>query len=160
MATATAPKNAVTLSAARKNEIAADLNTSLAHLIDLALRAKQAHWNVTGPNFHGLHETFDAIARDVRDYADDIAERARALGALAQGTLSDVSVKSTLGGFPADAADWKPLVQGVHDALVTTSQVIQGCAARTEDDLATQDVYIEVIRGLDKWAWMLASHLA
>jgi starvation-inducible DNA-binding protein len=160
VATATVAKNTVALSAARKKEIAADLNTSLAHLIDLALRAKEAHWNVTGPNFHGLHETFDAIATDVRDYADDIAERARALGHLAHGTLNNVTKKSTLGDFPADSADWKTLVQLVHDGLVTTSQVIQGFAAQTEDDIATQDVYIEVIRGLDKWAWMLASHLS
>lgn len=160
MATAAAVKNPVAVPAPRKKEIAADLNSALAHLIDLALRAKQAHWNVTGPNFHGLHETFDAIAADARQYADDIAERTRALGALADGTLDTVRKSSTLGEFPADTGDWKTLTKAVHDALTATSQALQGFAAETEDDLGTQDTYIEVIRGLDKWAWMLAAHLA
>ncbi len=28
-----------------------------------------------------------------------------------------------------------------------------------DDDIATQDIYVEIIRGLDKWAWMLEAHL-
>jgi starvation-inducible DNA-binding protein len=35
------------------------LNEHLADAIDLQLQAKQAHWNIKGPNFVGLHELFD-----------------------------------------------------------------------------------------------------
>ncbi len=35
------------------------LNQQLADGLDLALQAKQAHWNVKGPNFIALHELFD-----------------------------------------------------------------------------------------------------
>lgn len=38
------------------------LNERLAASIDLQLQAKQAHWNVKGPNFVGLHELFDKVA--------------------------------------------------------------------------------------------------
>jgi starvation-inducible DNA-binding protein len=159
MASATATTNPVAVSAARRKAIAADLNSALAHLIDLALRAKQAHWNVTGPNFHGLHETFDGIAGDAREYADTVAERARALGVLVDGTLPTVAKASTLGDFPAATSDWKALVRAVHESLAATSQALQGFASEIEDDLATQDTFIEVIRGLDKWAWMLQASL-
>ena len=50
------------------------LNQQLAGLIDLSLQAKQAHWNVKGPNFIGLHELFDTIAEDLEPYVDDVAE--------------------------------------------------------------------------------------
>ncbi len=35
------------------------LNQQLADATDLACQAKQAHWNVKGPNFVALHELFD-----------------------------------------------------------------------------------------------------
>ena len=43
------------------------LNEHLADAIDLQLQAKQAHWNVKGPNFVGLHELFDRVASQARD---------------------------------------------------------------------------------------------
>ena len=52
------------------------LNRNLASAIDLERQAKQAHWNVKGPNFIALHELFDKINEEVEDYVDDIAERA------------------------------------------------------------------------------------
>jgi len=52
------------------------LNRSLADLLDLGLQAKQAHWNVKGPHFIGLHELFDKVAEELEDFTDGIAERA------------------------------------------------------------------------------------
>ncbi len=160
MPTAAVEKKAHGIPAGRTKEIAASLDVALAHLIDLGLRAKVAHWNVTGPNFHGLHGTFDAIAADARQYADDVAERARALGAPVHATLADVAKASALGAFPGDSTSWKELTAAIRDGLVSTSQALQELASEIEDDLATQDTLIEVIRGLDKWAWMLDAHLA
>ena len=51
------------------------LNQKLADIIDLQTQLKQAHWNVKGPHFIGLHELFDKIAEDVESYVDMIAER-------------------------------------------------------------------------------------
>ena len=55
------------------------LNEHLADAIDLHLQAKEAHWNIKGPNFVGLHELFDRIAAQADEYSDLIAERAVAL---------------------------------------------------------------------------------
>ena len=38
------------------------LNHRLADAIDLGTQAKQAQWNVKGPNFIALHELFDEIS--------------------------------------------------------------------------------------------------
>src|SRR5262249_9602428 len=74
------------ISQQRRTELCALLNRRLADAIDLQLQLKQAHWNVKGPHFIGLHELFDKIAEDVETYVDEIAERAVQLGGISQGT--------------------------------------------------------------------------
>jgi starvation-inducible DNA-binding protein len=142
----------------RNAEIIADLNGVLVDLIDLSLSAKQAHWNTQGPNFQGLHELFDVVTDEARLHYDEIAERVMALGGTAHGTLQDVSKHSSLPAFPTDEKKWDALTKAMHTRLVTVCGNLRELAASTEDDLATQDLYIEVIRGLEKRAWMLEAH--
>ena len=72
------------LALATRRSVVEMLNEHLADAIDLHLQAKQAHWNIKGPNFVGLHELFDRIAAQADEYADLIAERAVALGGVAR----------------------------------------------------------------------------
>ena len=55
-------------------EVIGIINQRLADIIDLQTQLKQAHWNVKGPHFIGLHELFDKIAEEVESYVDVIAE--------------------------------------------------------------------------------------
>jgi starvation-inducible DNA-binding protein len=156
--TSTNLKNAV-LSETRKAEIIGDLNTALASLVDLGIASKQAHWNIHGPNFEGLHELFDTVAAEVREYSDLAAERVLALGGTAHGTLQDAARSTALTPFPTDAKDWKVLARELRDRMHEVSVMLQNLVKATEDDLATQDLYIELIRGIDKRAWMLTAHV-
>src|SRR5258708_38569601 len=81
------------------------LNSRLADAIDLGSQAKQAHWNVKGPNFIALHELFDEIAVHIEDHVDTLAERITALGGTAHGTIAAVSRTSTLAAYPDDLTD-------------------------------------------------------
>src|SRR2546427_4441712 len=56
-------------------EVIGLLNQRLAEAIDLQTQCKQAHWNVKGPSFIGLHKLFDDVNEDVEEYEDQIAER-------------------------------------------------------------------------------------
>ena len=67
------------------------LNARLADAIDLKTQAKQAHWNVKGHHFIGLHELFDQVATAVEADVDLIAERVTALGGTAMGTTRVVA---------------------------------------------------------------------
>jgi starvation-inducible DNA-binding protein len=147
------------LKAPRKAEIIKNLNASLATNLDLYMVAKQAHWNVKGPNFQGLHELFDLISDAAREYADLVAERAVALGGMALGTREDVVANSGLKTFSSKERLWEPLVREVHGRVLADADQARQFSSDLDDDLATQDIYIEVIRGLDKWAWMLEAHL-
>src|SRR6266436_7760794 len=65
-----------------RTELNALINQRLADIIDLQMLLKQAHWNVKGPHFIGLHELFDKIAEEVESYVDLIAERIAQLGGI------------------------------------------------------------------------------
>ena len=54
------------LSETTRRSVIEILNEHLADAIDLQLQAKQAHWNIKGPNFVGLHELFDQVAAQAR----------------------------------------------------------------------------------------------
>ncbi|MCL4168674.1 UNVERIFIED_CONTAM: hypothetical protein GTU68_066192, partial [Idotea baltica] len=49
------------------------------------------HWNVRGPGFFALHTAFEEQYTELFTAVDEIAERIRALGALAPGGLSSLS---------------------------------------------------------------------
>ncbi|MBC8009409.1 MAG: DNA starvation/stationary phase protection protein Dps, partial [Burkholderiales bacterium] len=88
---------------ARRVALIALLNRQLADVIDLGLQAKQAHWNVKGPQFAALHALFDEVAEELDGFADELAERAVVLGGVARGTLQTLSRESRLPAYPADA---------------------------------------------------------
>ncbi len=87
------------------------------------------------------------------------SHRNAALGGIAQGTVEDVSRASALPKMPNSEQRWEPLVKAVHSRLVAASAQAREFSEGLDDDMATQDVYVEVMRGLDKWAWMLEAHL-
>ena len=64
-----------------RSQVADLLNRRLADCIDLQTQCKQAHWNVKGPGFIGLHKLFDDVNTDVEEYVDLLAERVVQLGA-------------------------------------------------------------------------------
>jgi starvation-inducible DNA-binding protein len=137
------------------------LNEHLADAIDLQLQAKQAHWNIKGPNFVGLHELFDRIAAQASEYADLIAERAVALGGTARGTLQAVSGRSQLREYPLDVSDWRAHVRAMQDALATFGRGVRHAIedATALNDADTADLFTEVSRGADKSLWMVEAHV-
>lgn len=149
------------LSLETRRSIIAILNEQLADVIDLYLQAKQAHWNVKGPNFVGLHELFDRIAAQAREYADEIAERAVALGGIARGTLQVVSAQSQLPEYPLEVGEWRNHVRAMQSALATFGKAARKAIddATALNDADTADLFTEISRGVDKALWMVEAHV-
>src|SRR6266404_4836478 len=93
------------------------LNQRLADALDLGLQAKQAHWNVKGLHFIGLHELFDKVAEDLEEFIDNSAERAVELGGIALGTIQVVSKNSRLSPYPLDLVSGKGYVARLTASL-------------------------------------------
>ncbi len=144
----------------RRTELNALLNQRLASALDLQGQMKQAHWNVKGPSFIGLHELFDKVDEAVEDYVDKIAERIVQLGGIAEGTVRVAAARTRLAEYPLDIAEGMAHVEAVARALSTF-----GAEARTTideanalDDADTADLFTEVSRGIDKWLWFVEAH--
>jgi starvation-inducible DNA-binding protein len=141
-------------------EVIGILNQRLADIIDLQTQLKQAHWNVKGPHFVGLHELFDKIAEEVESYVDMIAERIVQLGGIAEGTMRIAASRSRLEEYPLDIADGAAHVEAVARALSTFGREARMTIEETDglDDADTADVFTEVSRGIDKWLWFVEAH--
>jgi starvation-inducible DNA-binding protein len=137
------------------------LNARLADCIDLQTQTKQAHWNVKGPTFIGLHELFDKVNEDVEDYVDDIAERAVQLGGAAEGTARMAAKRSSLAEYPAKAMDGHSHVEALSSALAAFGTAARKAIVQANElgDLDTADLFTEVSRGIDKWLWFIEAHL-
>src|SRR2546430_3260445 len=107
------------ISQQRRSELSVLLNRRLADAVDLQLQLKQAHWNVKGPHFIGLHKLFDDIDEAVETYVDLIAERIVQLGGIAEGTVRVAAQRSRLEEYPLAIADGAAHVEAVARALST-----------------------------------------
>jgi starvation-inducible DNA-binding protein len=137
------------------------LNARLADAIDLQTQMKQAHWNVKGPNFIALHELFDKISDEVRDYVDEIAERVVQLGGIALGTTRAAAQGSQLNEYPHTISSGREHVEAVVRALSAFGTTIRANIDAAEElrDKDTADLITEISRGVDKWLWFVEAHL-
>jgi starvation-inducible DNA-binding protein len=137
------------------------LNARLADAIDLGLAAKQAHWNVKGPSFYALHELFDKLAADLRDYSDEIAERVAQLGGRAEGTVQQIVKASVLQPYPAELTEGLGHVDALSHRVAALVQRMRLAIDRASElrDSVTADMFTGISAGLDKYLWMLDAHL-
>jgi len=136
------------------------LNQRLASAVDLQLQMKQAHWNVKGPSFIGLHELFDKVAEAVEGYVDQIAERVVQLGGVAEGTVRMAAAKTRLTEYSPEISDGLAHVESVARALSTFGQEARDTIYEADEleDADTADLFTEVSRGIDKWLWFVEAH--
>jgi starvation-inducible DNA-binding protein len=148
------------ISQQRRLELNALMNQRLADAVDLQMQMKQAHWNVKGPHFIGLHELFDQIDEAVEAYVDLIAERIVQLGGIAAGTVRVSARKSRLEEYPLDIADGVAHVEAVAKALSTFGEEARKTIDESDElgDADTSDMFTEISRGIDKWLWFVEAH--
>ena len=137
------------------------LGKNLALAIDLSLQTKQAHWNVKGPNFIALHELFDKVTDEAREFVDLIAERITTLGGTAEGTLQAVGPRTTLPAYSLTINSGPQHLEALSSALAafgaSVRQAIDESAGFGDAD--TADLFTEVSRETDKQLWFLEAHL-
>jgi starvation-inducible DNA-binding protein len=138
------------------------LAATLTDLVDLERQVKAAHWNVRGHSFIALHELFDRVATDVRDFGDTVAERLVTLGGYADASVQSVAASTKLDADVVDTARTEAAwVAKVADLIAAV-----GGRARTAIDAAadagdanTADLLTGVSRELDNQLWLVEAHL-
>ena len=136
--------------------LTSNLQAVLTDLIEIHIQGKQAHWNLVGTNFRDLHLQLDEIIDAARLFADQTAERMRALHALPDGRSETVSKNTSLPPFPEglistkDAAD--RTVAALEAAVGTMRKVHDEV---DEEDPTSADLLHEFIAKFEQFAWMV-----
>jgi starvation-inducible DNA-binding protein len=137
------------------------LNARLADGIDLALATKQAHWNLKGPQFIGIHLMLDGFRKEQDEWNDEMAERAVQLGGTAIGTTQAVSAATKLPPYPTDTYAIADHLAALIDRYADYGNALRGAIDEADDagDADTADLFTEVSRGIDKQLWFLEAHV-
>ncbi len=133
-----------------------NMQAVLVDLIELHLQGKQAHWNVVGKNFRDLHLQLDEIIDDARLFADEMAERMRALHAVPDGRSVAVAEGTKIEPFPAGLVSTKDTVGLVVRMLNASVKTMRDVHDQIdEEDPTTADLLHGFIAKLEQYAWMV-----
>lgn len=152
--------NAAPLKPAAPSVVVEALTRVLADSYRLTVKTQNFHWNVVGPHFAPLHAQFQSQYEELADAVDEVAERLRALGQRAPGSMKEFLA---LGSLPEAqneelADDMVRSLEKGHRALTQGAKAALDAAQRAGDDV-TVDLMVERIAAHDKAAWMLGSFL-
>lgn len=127
---------------------------------DLQLTLKHVHWNVVGPHFIAVHQMIDPHVEEVREMADEAAERIATFGGSPQGTP----------GALVAARSWQDYAIGratTQEHLAALDIAYRGIISDTrvaieeldDLDLVSQDMIIAHAEKLELFHWFVRAHL-
>jgi starvation-inducible DNA-binding protein len=145
---------------AADQKVVDELSKLLANSYTLYLKTQNYHWNVTGPMFTTLHTLFETQYTELATAVDEVAERIRALGSFAPGSLGAFSKLASVreeNGRPV-AKEMIEILASDQDALSKSAQSVIEAADKVGDQ-ASIDLATRRQEAHQKNAWMLRSHL-
>lgn len=145
------------LSTETRQKVVSLLNKLLSDEFVLYTKTLKFHWNVQGIVFHDFHQAFKEQYEKLFDFVDSIAERARALGAPALGSLNDFSTYTRLKEVNSKKlsalemikellADHEAIIRQLRDDIEQTGRL---------GDQGTNNFLQDLIVKHEKIAWML-----
>jgi len=140
--------------------IASGLSKLLADSYLLMIKTHCYHWNVRGDLFYTIHEMTEEQYTDLFSAIDDLAERIRALGFDAPGTIEDFSKLSFIKDAKNKAVE-KEIIADLlqsHESIVRNIRPVLETAEEAHDDV-TVDMLTDRLTIHEKNAWMWRSFL-
>jgi starvation-inducible DNA-binding protein len=150
------------LAAEQRQGITTLLSALLADEYVLYTKTRNFHWNVVGPEFHALHKFFEDQYSQLNKRVDDIAERIRALGFNAIGTLAECLEHTRLeeqpGQYPP-APDMLANLATDHEVIIRQLRKDVKACEEQYHDIGTTDFLTTLLEQHEKMAWMLRAFL-
>jgi starvation-inducible DNA-binding protein len=143
-------------------EVATLLNTLLANEYVLYTKTRNAHWNIQGDNFIELHKFFESQYDSLNIIIDDTAERVRALGHFALGSLKDFLKVAQLSEQNDNFSDQNHIIKTLledHESIIHSLRNHIVIITDQFKDLGTADFMTGLMEQHEKMAWMLRSYL-
>src|SRR5271169_3447606 len=91
-------------------EISSELRKLLADVFALYVKTKNFHWHMTGRHFRDYHLLLDEHADQLFAMTDDIAERARKIGAATLHSIGDIARHQRLRDNSKDSVTPKEMI--------------------------------------------------
>jgi starvation-inducible DNA-binding protein len=143
---------------AKRLELADSLSKLLASTYSLYLKTQNYHWNVRGPMFMSLHQLYEQQYTELSAAIDVIAERIRAMGFVAPGSLKafiDLSDVKDESDCPTANQMLEQLAKD-HALVILNAKLVLSLANELDDDV-TSDLMTQRIFVHEKAIWMLNS---
>jgi len=141
------------------------INAGLAQVLSdtftLYVKTHGYHWNVTGPHFRALHLMFEEQYTELWNSVDTLAERMRALGSGAPGSLAEFQEHASIRDNQR-TTDAMTMVENLATDHETLARLIRPLVEVAEDagDGATADLFNARLAAHEEAAWMLRSFAA
>jgi starvation-inducible DNA-binding protein len=143
-------------------EIAPSLRALLADTFVLYVKTKNFHWHMSGPHFRDYHLLLDEHADQIFAMTDDIAERARKIGATTIHSISEISKHQRL----KDNSEESVAPQDMLAELSADNQYLTRLLRSTHEicekhnDIATASLIENWIDETERRTWFLAETLS
>lgn len=139
------------------------LNTLLSDEYLLYVKTQNYHWNVTGLMFNDLHLFFGKQYKELASIADMVAERVRALGGKALGTMQEFIENSRLKEPTGMVTDYKNMLKNLladQESIIRSIRIDIDATSDEFEDMGTNNLLCKLIEKHEKMAWMLRSYLS
>ena len=138
------------------------LNALLSDEYLLYTKARNYHWNVFGPQFNDLHKFLETHYEELEEIVDDVAERARALGGFAFGTMEEFSKHARLSESPGEHPAARHMLANLlsdHESIIRQLRGDANACDEKYHDMGTNDFMIGLMERHEKIAWMFRAFL-
>jgi starvation-inducible DNA-binding protein len=139
-------------------EISSELRKLLADVFALYVKTKNFHWHMSGPHFRDYHLLLDEQATQIFAMTDDIAERARKIGATTLHSISDITRHQRLKDNDAEIVSPKDMLSELCDdnqQLTRSLRATHGICDR-HNDVATASLIEVWIDETERRTWFLS----
>tara|TARA_A100001015_G_C15036010_1_gene736253 strand:+ start:313 stop:762 length:450 start_codon:yes stop_codon:yes gene_type:complete len=125
----------------------------------LAVKTQNAHWNLEGESFIGLHLLLERQYKELVTAIDVVSERIRALGDVSPGDMATFIALARL-QEEKSLVDPRESILKLADDHTRLSTLLEEHIAILEpdNDYGTIDLFTDRIRDHDHEAWLLRAH--
>lgn len=141
--------------------VSTELSKLLADEFVLYTKTRNAHWNVTGDNFHANHIFFESQYKQLDEIIDSVAERIRKIGHYAPASLKSYLELTHLTEYSErtnDGAGFMKDLLSDHESII---EFIRGNITSFADDYkdyGSSDFITGLIEIHEEMAWMIRSY--
>jgi starvation-inducible DNA-binding protein len=143
-------------------EISGALRKLLADVFTLYVKTKNFHWHMSGKHFRDYHLLLDEQAQQIFAMTDDIAERARKIGATTLHSIRDIAEHQRLKDNNAEFVQPHDMLVELRDDNQQMTRELRSTHKICEqfDDVATASLIENWIDETERRTWFLSETVA